>query len=219
TNVVADALSQKEWLKPLRVRALVMTIHSNLLSQILNAQVEAIKDENLRGMDKEFKTHPDGTRCFINMSWLPHFYGLRDLIMHESHKSKYFIHPRSDKMYHDLKKLYLWPNMKENIATYVCKCLTCAKSLQEALGTSLDISTAYHPQTDGQSERMIQTLEDIYHTNIKDAPLEALYGRKYRSPVCSTKVGESQLTSPEIIHKTTKKIIQIRSRMQAASDR
>ncbi|GKA54171.1 reverse transcriptase domain-containing protein [Tanacetum coccineum] len=102
-NIVADALSQKERMKPLRIQTLVMTINSNLPSQILDAHVEAIKkenikDENLCGMDKEFKIRPDETRCFINMSWLPHFGGLRDLIMHESHESKYSIHPGSDKM-------------------------------------------------------------------------------------------------------------------------
>ncbi|GKC34128.1 putative reverse transcriptase domain-containing protein [Tanacetum coccineum] len=111
-NVVADALSRKERMKPLRVRALVMTINSNLPSQILDVQVESvkeenIKEENLHGMDKEFKTRPDGTCYFMNKSWLPDFGGLRDLTMHESHKQKYYIHPGSDKMYHDLKKLYL----------------------------------------------------------------------------------------------------------------
>ncbi|GJZ07799.1 putative reverse transcriptase domain-containing protein [Tanacetum coccineum] len=109
-NVVADSLSQKEQIKPLRVRSLVMTIHPKLPSQILEAQTKAIKEENikaenLRGMDKAFEVNPDGTRCIMNRSWLPLFGGLRDLIMHESHKSKYFIHPDSDKMYQDLKKL------------------------------------------------------------------------------------------------------------------
>ncbi|GJS77795.1 putative reverse transcriptase domain-containing protein [Tanacetum coccineum] len=233
--------------------------------------------------------------------------------MHESHKSKYSVHPGSDKMYQDLKKLYWWPNMQAEIASYVSKCLTCTKvkaeyqkpsgllvqpvipvwkwenitmdfvtklpktstgqdiiwvivdrltksahflpmketdsmeklmrqylmevvlrhgvpvsiisdrdsnftshfwkSLNEALGTQLDISTAYHPQTDGQSERTIQTLEDMiracvmdfrkgwdrhpplvefsynksYHTSIKAALFEALYGRKCRSPICWAK--------------------------------
>ncbi|GKF90679.1 putative reverse transcriptase domain-containing protein, partial [Tanacetum coccineum] len=116
-NVVADALSQKERIKPLRVRALVMTLHLKLPSQILEAQFEAIKEENikaknLRGMDKTFKVRPDGTRCIKNRSWLPLFGNLRDLIMHESHKSKYSIHSSSDKMYQDLKKLYWWPNIK-----------------------------------------------------------------------------------------------------------
>ncbi|GJT99048.1 putative reverse transcriptase domain-containing protein [Tanacetum coccineum] len=119
------------------------------------------------------------------------------------------------------------------------------RSLQKALGTNLDMSTAYHPQTDGQSERTIQTLEDMlracvidfgkgwvnhlplvefsynnsYHASIKAAPFEALYGRKCRSPVCWAEVGEVQLTGPEIVQETTEKIIQIKQRIQAARDR
>nr|GEV66844.1 hypothetical protein [Tanacetum cinerariifolium] len=101
-----------------------MTIHPKLPSQILESQTEAIKEENnkaknLRGMDKAFEIRPNGTRCIKNQSWLPLFGNLRDLIMHESHKSKYSIHPGSDKMYHELKKLYWWPNMKAIITKYV----------------------------------------------------------------------------------------------------
>ncbi|GKC84676.1 putative reverse transcriptase domain-containing protein [Tanacetum coccineum] len=286
-----------------------MTIGLNLPARILNAQVEARKEENygtedLHGMIKNLEPRADGTLCLRNRSWIPLFGDLRALIMHESHKSKYSIHPGSDKMYQDLKKLYWWPNMKAEIATYVRKCMTCAKvkaeyqkpsgllvqpkipewkwenitmdfvtklpktasgqdmiwvivdrltksahflpakendsmekltrqylkevvsrhgvpvsiisdrdgrfvsqfwqSLQEAFGTQLDMSTTYHPETDGQSERTIQTLEDMlracvidfgkgwdrhlpliefsynnsYHTSIKAAPFEALYGRK-----------------------------------------
>ncbi|GJU24435.1 putative reverse transcriptase domain-containing protein [Tanacetum coccineum] len=130
-NVVADALSWKKQSKPLRVRALVMTLHPNLPSQILESQIKAIKEENikpenLQGMDKAFEIRLDGTRCIKNRSWLPHLGDLRDLIMHESHKVKYSIHPGSDKMYQDLKKLYWWPNMKAIIAEYVGKCLTCS---------------------------------------------------------------------------------------------
>ncbi|GJY06258.1 putative reverse transcriptase domain-containing protein [Tanacetum coccineum] len=245
----------------------------------------------------------------LSWSWLPCYGDLRTVIMHESHKSKYSLHPGSDKMYQDMKKLYWWPNMKADIATYVSKCLTCAKSqgydtiwvivdrltksaiftpmretdpmdklariylkevvtrhgvpvsiicdrdprfasnfwrsLQNALGTNLDMSTAYHPQTDGQSERTIQTLEDMlracvidfgkgwvnhlplvefsynnsYHASIKAAPFEALYGRKCRSPVCWTEVGEAQILGPELIQETTERIVQIKQRMQAARDR
>ncbi|GJX91990.1 putative reverse transcriptase domain-containing protein [Tanacetum coccineum] len=143
-NLVADALSRKERSKPLRVRALVMTISLDLPKQILNAQTEARKLENIKNEDvggmlvenskdlekcrtKKLEPRADGTQCFNGRSWLPCYGNLRTVIMHESHKSKYSIHPGSDKMYQDMKKLYWWPNMKADIATYVSKCLTCAK--------------------------------------------------------------------------------------------
>nr|GEV11607.1 putative reverse transcriptase domain-containing protein [Tanacetum cinerariifolium] len=91
-------------------------------------------------------------------------------------------------------------------------------SFQKAMSTRLDMSTAYHPQTDRQSERTIQTLEDIYHASIKVAPFEELYSWKCRSPVCWDEVGDTQLTSPVLIHETTKKIVQIKQRIQAARD-
>nr|GEY73158.1 reverse transcriptase domain-containing protein [Tanacetum cinerariifolium] len=119
------------------------------------------------------------------------------------------------------------------------------RSLQESLGTNLDMSTAYHPQTDGQSERTIQTLEDMlrayvidfgngwdknlplaefsynnsYHASIKAAPFEALYERKCRSPVCWSEIGDAQLTGPELIRETTKMIVQIKNRLLAARSR
>ncbi|GKB35690.1 putative reverse transcriptase domain-containing protein [Tanacetum coccineum] len=329
-NVVADALSQ--------------------------AQIEAQKPENIvnedvggmirRDIPKErLEPRADGTLCLHSRSWIPCYGDLRSVIMHESHKSKYSIHPGSEKMYQDVKKLFWWPNMKADIATYVSKCLTCARvkaehqrpsgllvqpeipewkwdnitmdfitklprssqgfdtiwvivdrltksahflpirendpldklarlylnrivarhgipasiicdrdgrftsnfwrSFQKALGTDISMSTAYHPETDGQSERTIQTLEDMlracvidfgkgwvkhlplaefsynnsYHASIKAAPYEALYGRKCRSPVCWAEVGEAQLTGPELIQETTEKIVLIKQRMQAAQDR
>nr|GEV28907.1 putative reverse transcriptase domain-containing protein [Tanacetum cinerariifolium] len=151
-NIVADALSQKERIKPLRVRSLVMTLHPRLPSQILEAQTEAIKEENIEAEN------------------------LR----------------RRD------------------------------KAFENALGTQLDMSAAYHLETDGQSERTIQTLKDMLRACIIDfrkASFEELYGRKCRSTVCWAKVGDVQLTGPEIIHETTKKIVQIRQHLQTARDR
>ncbi|GJU78423.1 putative reverse transcriptase domain-containing protein [Tanacetum coccineum] len=349
-NVVADALSQKERIKPLQVRALVMTISLNLPVQILDAQTEERKEENygtkdLCGMIKKLEPRADGTLCLNGRSWIPNLGNSRGVIMHESHKLKYSIHPGSDKMYQDLKNLYWWPNKKAKIATYVSKCLTCAKvkaeyqkpsgllvqpvipiwkwenitvdfvtklpktstsqdtiwvivdrltksahflpmkengsmekltrqylkevvskhgvlvliisdqdgrftsqfweSINKALGTQLDMSMAYHPQTDSQSKRTIQTLEDMmhacvidfgkgwdrhlplvefsynnsYHTSIKATTFEALYSCKCRLPIYCAEVGDAQLTGPEIVHETTKKIFQIKKHIQVAHDR
>ncbi|KAI3825066.1 hypothetical protein L1987_06542 [Smallanthus sonchifolius] len=130
-NVVADALSRKET-KPKRVRALQLTIHPGLPDKIRSAQLEALKEENLplegtRGMEAQLEVKSDGIRYFAERIWVPIFRNLRELVMDEAHKFCYSIHPGSDKMYHDLKVLYWWPKMKADIATYVSKCLTCAK--------------------------------------------------------------------------------------------
>ncbi|GKC99941.1 putative reverse transcriptase domain-containing protein, partial [Tanacetum coccineum] len=274
-NVVADALSRKERINPLRVRDLVLTIGLNLLVKILNAQVKVRKEENFRtddlcGMIKKLEQRSDGTLCLNGR-----------------------------------KKLYWWPNMKDKIATYVSKCLTCAKvkaeyqkpsgllvqpvipvwkwenitmdfitkllktssgqdtiwvivdrltrfahflpmketdsmeklmrqylkevvsrhgvpvlimydqdskftshlwkSLNEALSTQLAMSTAYHPQTDGQRERTIQTLEDMLRACVID------FGK--------AEVGDAQLIGSEIVHETTEKVIQIKNCIQATRDR
>ncbi|GJS91940.1 putative reverse transcriptase domain-containing protein [Tanacetum coccineum] len=302
-NVVADALSRKEREPPLRVRALVMTISLDLPKQILNAQTEARKPENIKSEDvggmlvenakfpeaiREQKLEPraDGTLCLNGRSWLPCYGDLRTVIMHESHKSKYSIHPGSDKMYQDMKKLYWWPNMKADIATYVNKCLTCAKVKAEhqrpsgllvqpkipewkwdnitmdfvtklpktsqgydtiwvivdrltksaiftpmretdpldklarlRFGNKYDMSTAYHPQTDGQSERTIQTLEDMLRACAIDFG-KALYGRSVVHLCCWTEVGELKYSSrPNLSKRPLRKSIQIKQRMQAARDR
>nr|GEW35738.1 putative reverse transcriptase domain-containing protein [Tanacetum cinerariifolium] len=163
-NVVADALSKKDK-EQIRVRALTVT---------------------------PFEVRSDGTKCLKGRVWLPLFGGLKDLIMLESHKTKYSIHPGSDKMYHDLKKLYWWLNMKADIATYVM------------VGISTYLWLIHN---------------NSYHTSIKVAPFEALYGRKCRSPVCWSVVGDAQLTGPEMIRETTEMIVQIKNRLLASRSR
>nr|GEU86121.1 hypothetical protein [Tanacetum cinerariifolium] len=135
--------------------------HPGKVNVVADALTKARKEENygtddLCGMIKNLEHRTDGTLCLWNGSWKPYFGNLKTLIMHESHKLKYSIHPGSDKMYQDLKKLYWWLNMKAEIATYV------------NLGTPLDMSMAYHPQMNGRGERTIQTLEAMLRACVID---------------------------------------------------
>ncbi|GJV20955.1 reverse transcriptase domain-containing protein [Tanacetum coccineum] len=320
-NVVADALSRKERLKPRRVRAMSITIHSGLKTKILEAQGEASKDlkaptEWLRGLEIHFERREDGEIYFFDRIWIPSVGGVRKLIMDEAHTSRYSIHPGADKMYHDLRDLYWWPGMKKDIAEYVSRCLTCSKikaehqkpsgllqqpeipewkwekitmdlvtklprssggydaiwvivdrltksahflpiredfkteklariyineivarhgvpvsiisdrdgrfashlwqALQKALGTKLNMSTAYHPETDGQSERTIQTLEDMLRACVMDfggswdthLPLvEFSYNNSYHASIKTC------------VQETTEKIVQIKERLKTARSR
>ncbi|GJW97754.1 putative reverse transcriptase domain-containing protein [Tanacetum coccineum] len=264
-NVVADALSMKERSKPLRVRALVVTITLELPKLILNAQTKAQKPENIKNEDvggmllenskdpekfrmEKLEPRADGTLCFNGRSWLPCYGDLRTVIMHESHKSKYSIHPCSDKMYQDMKKLYWWPNMKANIATYwdniTMDFVTKLPKSSQGYDTiwvivdRLTKSAIFVPirETDPMEKLARMYLKEVvtrhgipvliiydrdpsYHASIKAAPFEALYGRKCRSPVCWAEVGQVQLTGPEIVQEKTEKIIQIKQRMQVTHDR
>ncbi|GJT88312.1 putative reverse transcriptase domain-containing protein [Tanacetum coccineum] len=306
-NVVADALSRKERVKPKRVRAMNMTLQSSIKDRILAAQKEA-SDESAglqRGLDEMIELRNDGALYYLDRIWVPLKGDVRTLIMDEAHKSKYSVHPGADKMYYDLRDRYWWPGMKKDIAVYVSRCLTCLKVkaehqrpsgllqqpeipewkwegiamdfvtklprtssghdtiwvimdrltksahflpmredykmdrlariylneivarhgvpilsfwllMQEALGTRLDMSMTYHPQTDGQIEF---SYNNSYHSSVRCAPFEALYGRKCRSPIMWAKVGEGQLIGPELVQETTEKISQIKDRLKAARDR
>ncbi|GJU37908.1 putative reverse transcriptase domain-containing protein [Tanacetum coccineum] len=316
-NVVADALSRKERVKPKRFRAMNMTLQSSIKDRILAVQKEAV-DESAglqKGLDEMIEQRSYGTLYYLDQIWVPLKGDVRTLIMDEAHKSKYYVHPGADKMYYDLRDRYWWPGMKKDIVVYVSKCLNCLKvkvehqrlsdllqqpeilewkwkriamdfvtnlprtssghdtiwviivarhgvpisirsdcdsrftsrfwqSMQEALATRLDMSMAYHPQTDGQSERTIQTLEDMlrawvldfggswdvhlllvefsynnsYHSSMRRAPFEALRGRKCRSPIICTEVGEGQLIRYELVQETTEKISQIKDRLKAVRD-
>ncbi|CAA0822962.1 Unknown protein, partial [Striga hermonthica] len=119
------------------------------------------------------------------------------------------------------------------------------RTLHRAMGTRLEFSTTFHPQTDGQSERTIQYLEDIlravvldrsltwesalplveltynnsYHSSIKMAPFEALYGRKVRTPLYWDEVGERKIMGPEFIHRASETVEAIRKHIRFAQER
>ncbi|GJV84189.1 putative reverse transcriptase domain-containing protein [Tanacetum coccineum] len=270
---------------------------------ILEAQSKALKEENvpakrLHGLDQQMEKKEDESLYFMDHIWVLLVGGVRTIIMDEAHKTRYSVHPGADKMYHDLRDMYWWPEIPEwkwdNIIMDFITKLPRSKNghdtiwvvvdrltksahfmaihedysmeklarlyideivarhgvpvliisdrdgqftsrfwqtLQKSLGTLLDMSTAYHPQTDGQSERTIQTLEDMlrayvidfggswdvhlplakffynnsYHTIIRCAPFEAMYGRKCRSPVLWAEIGESRLIRPELVQEMTDK--------------
>nr|GEY19940.1 reverse transcriptase domain-containing protein [Tanacetum cinerariifolium] len=216
-NVVADALSRKERDKPLLVRDLMMTINNDLPKKIFEAREEVMKGENVKAenlgrlIKPIFEFFPDGIHCFENLVWFLLFGRLKDLVMHESYKSKYSIHPGSDKMYQDLKPLYWWPNMKANIATYILE--IASGSIRNEFGYEYHLppSNECSKREDYINAGTYVACLNSYHTSIKAAPFEALYGRKCRSLVCWSEVGDSQITSPELIRDTTEKIFQIKN--------
>nr|GEV80536.1 reverse transcriptase domain-containing protein [Tanacetum cinerariifolium] len=195
-----------------------------------------------KGLNEMIERRSDKVLYYLDRIWVPLKGDVRTLIMDEAHKSKYSVHPRVDKMYYDLRDRYWWLGMKKDIAVYVSRFW---QSMQEALGTKLDMSMTHHPQTDSQCERTIQTLKDMlkacildfegswdvhlplvkflynnsYHFSLRCAPFEALYGRKCRSSIIWAEVGEGQLIGPELVQETTKKISHIKDRLKAARDR
>ncbi|GJU13193.1 putative nucleotidyltransferase, ribonuclease H [Tanacetum coccineum] len=335
-NVVADALSRKSGmiacfdsiilhdLERLDVELCVrgsggywasMRIESNLMLQIKEAQRDdgelwAIVQNVEDGKHTEFSVDDDGVVWFEDRLCVPNDQALREKVMTEAHSSPFTIHPGSTKMYRDLKQYFWWNGMKQDVATFVSKCMTCQQvkiehqrasgllqpleipmwkwdeismdfvtglpttqkrhdaiwvvvdrltksahflpirknygiRLQKAWGTRLKFSTAFHPQTDGQSERTIQTLEDMlracalewtgswdeylclvefaynnsWHASIKAAPFELLYGRKCRAPICWDEVGERLIEGPELIEITNEKVAVAKEKLKEARSR
>ncbi|GJZ12005.1 putative reverse transcriptase domain-containing protein [Tanacetum coccineum] len=128
-NVVADALSSKERVKPKRARAMNMILQLSIKDRILAAQKEAVDEfaKLQKGLNEMIKQRNDGTLYYLDQIWVPLKGEVRTLIMDEAYKSKYSVYPGADKMYYDLRDMYWWPGLKKNIAEYVSKCLTCLK--------------------------------------------------------------------------------------------
>ncbi|GJR61121.1 putative reverse transcriptase domain-containing protein [Tanacetum coccineum] len=128
-NVVADALSRKGRVKPKRVGAINMTLQSSIKDKILAAQKKACDESTglQKGLDEMIEHRSDGALYYMDQIWVPLKGDVRTLIMDEAYKSKYSVHPGSDKMYYDLRDRYWWPRMKKDIAVYVGRCLTCLK--------------------------------------------------------------------------------------------
>ncbi|GJZ46821.1 putative reverse transcriptase domain-containing protein [Tanacetum coccineum] len=220
-NVVADALSRKERIEPLRVRALVMTIGLNLPKRILEAQIEAQKPENLvnedvGGMiikDKPPRENWNHESMELYVKWQEILTSLGDCGSTTKFGSLLPIRENEplDKMAKALPWIIVARHGIPASIIYDCDGRFTSnfwKSFQKALGTNISMSTSYHPETDGQSERTIQTLEDMLRACVI-----------YFGKVCWTEDGEAQLTGLELIQKTTEKIILIKQRMQAAQDR
>ncbi|WVZ70158.1 hypothetical protein U9M48_018846 [Paspalum notatum var. saurae] len=340
-NLASLNISQKEIIKDLgqlclevcrirepSIRVCTLHVEPDLHERIRINQGEdtflmQVKKDIEAGRPSEFQVRENGSIWLKHRICVPKDLALRQEIMQEAHASPYTAHPGSTKMYHDLKEVFWWPNMKREIAQFVLECPTCQqvkvdhqktpglprtsaghdaiwvivdrltkvaqfvpikktyslqrlaklyvkeivasygiplyivsdrdprfvsrfwKSLHKALGTKLSFSTAYHPQTDGQSERVIQILEDTlraisldlkeswdesltlvkfaynnsYQSSIKMAPYEALYGRRCRSPICWGETGERKMIGPDLVQQAEEKIQIIRTHLKSAQDR
>ncbi|GKB59785.1 putative reverse transcriptase domain-containing protein [Tanacetum coccineum] len=240
---------------------MAMTIQSGVKRMILAAQSEAFKEENvpaerLHWIDQQMERKEDESLYFVDRIWVPLVGGVRTIIMDEAHKTSKCLTCSKVKAEHQrpsglLQQLEIpewkWDNITMNFIMKLPRTKNghdTIWTLQKTLGSRLDMSTPYHPQTNRQSERTIQTLEDMlracviyfggswdthlslaeflynnsYHSSVRCAPFEALYGRKCRSPILWVEIKEIWLIGLELVHETTDKVILIKERLKAARD-
>ncbi|GJT14561.1 hypothetical protein Tco_0861603 [Tanacetum coccineum] len=194
---------------------------------ILAAQSEAFKQENvlperLHGLDQQMERKGDESLYFMNQIWVL----LVASVMDEAHASRYMVHPGADRTYYNLGDMYCkeWNSGDDQLRLrwmiYLVVLADAAESVRGAIGF----------QADGQSECMIQNLEDImracvidfdgsYHLSIQCASFEALYRRKCRSPVLWAEIEESSLTGLELVQETTDNVVLVKEKPKAARDR
>ncbi|CAL9025414.1 unnamed protein product [Prunus brigantina] len=226
-----------------------LVTHPTLIGKIIEAQESDSVSKDIRTKITIGETldgwnvHADGGLRYLDRLYVPKISDLRKEVLKEGHHSSYTIHPGGAKMYHDLKRNFWWSGMKGDIEKFFTSKFW--GSLQKVLGTQLNFSTTFHPQTNGQSERPIQILEDMlracildsggswedhlvleeftynnsYQSSIQMAPYEALSGRPCRSPVCWTEVGETILLGPDLVQETTEKVKLIKQHLLTAQSR
>ncbi|XP_058774497.1 uncharacterized protein LOC131648787 [Vicia villosa] len=291
-NVVADALSRKtlhmsammvkelELIEQFRDMSLIcevtpqsvklgmLKIDNDFLNSIKEAQKLDVKMVDIivgcgKSEKSDFKVDAQGVLRLRNRICIPDDNDMKRMILEEGHRSNLSIHPGATKMYQDLKKIFWWPRMKEDVARFVYAWLPNTASGHDSIWVIVDrltksahfipISITYpvaklaeiYIRTDGQTERTIQSLEDLlracvleqggswsahlplieftynnsHHSSIGMAPFEALYGRRCRTPLCWHESGEGVVLGPEIVRETTEKVKMIREKMKASQSR
>ncbi|XP_071695222.1 uncharacterized protein [Rutidosis leptorrhynchoides] len=237
-NIVADALSRKgsaDTVKFMRIE-----IVSDLIERLKISQLEALKDENLKSElmvkrkedltndSRELKTYHDRV-------WVPMIEGLRDLILIEAHKSKLSIHPRSAKMYNDLKKLYCWPTMKTDVAHFVETCQICAQKGNDMIWVIVDRLTKSAHFLAASEITSLSKLAQMYLNEIVSRhgiPLSIMSDRDSRfvsnfwkslqqnlGTRVNLKAGEKQFAGPEIVQQTAEKVAITQEKLKATRDR
>ncbi|XP_038894617.1 uncharacterized protein LOC120083126 [Benincasa hispida] len=244
-------------------------IEDILHEHLKDSDLQKLAEEVGKGLRTDDQLRADKVLLKEGRVCVPNNLALKQAILEEAHSSAYAMHPGSIKMYRSLKRSYWWPDMKREIPEYVdrtpasydgiwfgapvsivsdrdfrftSKFWPC---LQKAIGTKLYFSIAFHPQTDGQSEWAIQTLEDMlracvlqfkgswdthlsliefaynnsYHSSIGMASYKALYGRPCRTPICWNDVGERKLLGPELAQQTSDSVKIIRDNLKTTRDR
>ncbi|XP_073153461.1 uncharacterized protein [Henckelia pumila] len=220
------------------------------LKQNQDPSLIKLKDQFKEGKTPNLQIDQNGVLWMKGRLCVPDIDNLRHKVMSEAHKSKFSIHPGSTKMYRDLKGNFWWNGMKKDVAEFVSRCQgpeVCVQILEKLSGCHGNQGHSQYslsPSTDGQTERTIQTLEDMlracaldfsgnwsehlpliefaynnsYHSSIGMAPYEALYGRKCRSPLYWDEVGEKAITGPELVQETIEKVTIIKERLKSAQD-
>ncbi|GKC31742.1 putative reverse transcriptase domain-containing protein [Tanacetum coccineum] len=242
-NVVADALSRKERVKPKRVRAMNMTFQCSIKDMIA-AQNEAC-DESAglqKGLDEIIEHRSDGALYYLDRIWVPLKGDVRTLIMDEAYKSKCVVHPGVDKMYYDLRDGYWWPGMKKDIAQpeipewkwegiamdFVMK-LPRTSSGHDTIWVIVDRLTKSAHFLPMREDYKMDRLARLYLNEIvarHGVPISTISdhdsrftSRFWQSMQEAAEVGEGQLIGPELVQETTEKVSRIKDRLKAARDR